>query len=117
MPMICRGRVLIQRRLPADEFHPPCGTCHACVRAAGALEGDGPKNVTKAADAAKADAAAKAKAAAEVTASDAGQRPAVNDPKAAWVDHAVTLGWPRADAEAMTKAAIIDGLTEEDTQP
>lgn len=33
--------------------------------------------------------------------------PAVNDPKAAWVDHAVTQGTSRDEAEAMSKSALI----------
>jgi hypothetical protein len=34
-------------------------------------------------------------------------KPAVNDPKAAWVDYAVSQGWLRDDAEAVTKQQLI----------
>lgn len=35
-------------------------------------------------------------------------KPAVNDPKAAWVDYAVSKGHHRETVEAKTKAEIVD---------
>ncbi len=39
-------------------------------------------------------------------------RPAVNAPKADWVEYAVTQGWSREDAEAATKADLVEKLRE-----
>jgi hypothetical protein len=39
-------------------------------------------------------------------------RPAVNAPKADWVEYAVSQGWSREDAEAATKDALIAQLRE-----
>jgi len=35
-------------------------------------------------------------------------RPAVNDPKDAWIAYAVSWGWTEEDAHAATKADLID---------
>lgn len=37
-------------------------------------------------------------------------KPAVNEPKAAWVAYAVSLGWTTATAEAATKADLVTAL-------
>jgi len=35
-------------------------------------------------------------------------RPAVNDPKDAWISYAVSWGWTEEDAQAATKADLIE---------
>lgn len=44
--------------------------------------------------------------------SDEPKRPAQADPKDAWVDYAVTQGIDRDEAEAMTKADLVELLKE-----
>lgn len=44
----------------------------------------------------------------DVEASEASGRPAQNDPKAAWVDWAVSQGADRDEADALTKAELIE---------
>ena len=39
-------------------------------------------------------------------------RPVVNAPKGDWVEYAVTQGWNREDAEAATKADLVEKLRE-----
>jgi hypothetical protein len=40
--------------------------------------------------------------------------PPANAPKASWVDHAEAAGLPRDEAEAMTKAALVEAVRERD---
>ncbi len=40
-------------------------------------------------------------------------KPAVNDPKHAWIDYAVSQGHDRADAEAKTKNELVALFTKE----
>jgi hypothetical protein len=49
-----------------------------------------------------------AESAAEAPEPDAPAKPAVNDPKDAWVAHAATQGLPEAEAAGLTKADLID---------
>lgn len=46
----------------------------------------------------------------EASPEPSGGKPAVNDAKAAWVDYAIVQGWSREDAEAATKADLVEKL-------
>jgi hypothetical protein len=77
--------------MPKSTSQTPCGKCLACLTTQSSPIESAP----------------------EANSAATGEPPPARASKATWVDHAVTQGFDRAEAEAMSKRELVASFTEE----